>query len=141
MRLFLLLPYPAVWVFFNAPLESVRTGRTSEFPDYVHVELGKPLGFLSSFRASDVFSFRGGECYHGMLVGFPRDWSVVTLEDIAPRDFLPLISPAKSESMNPSMGDGVMSMRGNISLRSAVPLRYRRTHLAAVGCDVKGLLL
>ena len=57
--------------------------RTSEFPDNVCVKLGKPLGFSSSFRASDVFGFCGGECYHRPLVGFPRDWSVVDLEDIA----------------------------------------------------------
>ena len=57
--------------------------RTSESPNNVHVKLGKPLGFSSGFRASDVFGFRGGECYHGLLVGFPRDRSVVDLEDIA----------------------------------------------------------
>ena len=34
--------------------------RTSEFPDNVCVELGKPLGFSSSFWASDVFGFHGG---------------------------------------------------------------------------------
>jgi len=34
--------------------------RTSEFPGNVCVKLGKPLGFSSGFRASDVFGFRGG---------------------------------------------------------------------------------
>jgi len=38
--------------------------RTSEFPNNIRVKLGKPLGFSSGFRASDVFGFRDGECYH-----------------------------------------------------------------------------
>ena len=47
------------------------------------MKLSKPLSFSSGFRASNVFGFRGGEYYHRLLVGFPRDWSVVDLEDIA----------------------------------------------------------
>jgi len=84
MCLFLLFPYPAAWMFLQCAIGiGADRERTSEFPNNVRVKLGKPLGFSCGFRASDVFGFRGGECYHRLLVGFPRDWSVVDLEDIA----------------------------------------------------------
>jgi len=36
---------------------------TFEFPDNVRVKLGKPLGFSSVFRASDVFGFRASDIF------------------------------------------------------------------------------
>jgi len=57
--------------------------KTSEFSDNICMKLGKPLGFSSGLRASNVLGFHGGECYHRLLVGFPRNWSVLDLEDIA----------------------------------------------------------
>jgi len=57
--------------------------RTSAFPDNICEKLGKPVGFSNGFRTSDIFGFRGGECYHRLLVGFPQDRSIGDLEDIA----------------------------------------------------------
>jgi len=43
---------------------SVDGERTSEIPNNIRVMIGKALGFLSGFQASDVFGICGGECYH-----------------------------------------------------------------------------
>jgi len=56
-----------------------------------------------------------------------------TMKMWSPCDFQSALSPAKSESVYPTRGDAsVKLLLGKMSLTSAVALRYRRTHFAAV---------